>query len=362
MGPAGGSGSTWKSSRPTRRSSDSDESSGSAEDKVNNVPCDLLQLEDFSDATLLKGLWARYESRNIFTWVGQVLVSVNPYTDIGAFKEEMAAQYASSIPPQAPHLFGMVRSALSSPGSRHALLITGESGAGKTEATRAVLQFLAMRHTATDYIRDRLIRSTPVLEAFGNAHTRQNSNSSRFGKFIEVHMSADSEVVGATLQPYMLEASRVAGDLPDGERTYHIFYLLRAALSALSSQQAPSGPFWARLAVAPEWSELVKIAGPLMAASKRLSNGPKDARCLEWFEGLVEGLIATGMRNIEVAECCRIVAAVALLCDPEIGEESLPAAATLLRLEVRDLRNFLTRIEMGLGPKEKVFRERTERE
>lgn len=337
-------------------------SSGTHGQDGKDVPADLLHLEDFNDSELLRGLWARYEKREIYTWVGSVLVSVNPYSDVGAFKEEMAARYGSDKPPQAPHLFAVVRQALTSPGSRHALLITGESGAGKTEATRAVLSFLAMRHTATDYIRDRLLRSTPVLEAFGNAHTRQNANSSRFGKFIEVHLSAESEVIGATLQPYMLEASRVAGNLVTGERTYHVFYLLRAALRALANQEVPSGPFWARLAVDKEWAELVKTGGSLMGSSKRLSNGPEDARCLEWFEALVEGLLATGMRNIEVAECCRIVAAVALLSDPELGEEALTGASTLLRLEEKEIRSFLTRVEMSVGPHERCFRERSKSE
>eukprot|EP00933_Yihiella_yeosuensis_P051032 TRINITY_DN48861_c0_g1_i1.p1 TRINITY_DN48861_c0_g1~~TRINITY_DN48861_c0_g1_i1.p1 ORF type:complete len:1377 (+),score=302.16 TRINITY_DN48861_c0_g1_i1:47-4177(+) len=346
-------------SRPTRRSSDGGSHNTSVES--NDAPHDLLRLEDFNDNELLRALWTRYERKEIYTWVGSVLVSVNPYSDIGAFKEEMVARYASSRPPQAPHLFAIVRAALSDPGNRHALLITGESGAGKTEATRAVLQFLAIRHTATDYIRDRLLRSTPVLEAFGNAHTRQNTNSSRFGKFIEVHVSAESEVVGATLTPYMLEASRVSGDLPTGERTYHVFYLLRSALGALANGEAPDQPFWQKMAVAPEWAELISSCGHLLRSSKRLSNSPKESCCLEWFKDLVEGLLATGMRNVEVAECMRIVAAVALLSDTEIGEESLKGAATLLRIEESQVRNFLTRVEMSAGS-ERVFRARTERE
>lgn len=346
-------------SRPTRRLSEECCSDGPGDSSVG--PDDLLRLEDFNDAELLRGLWARYERREIYTWVGSVLVSVNPYSDVGAFKEEVLARYASSRPPQAPHLFAAVRAALSAPGSRHALLITGESGAGKTEATRAVLQFLAMRHTATDYIRDRLLRSTPVLEAFGNAHTRQNSNSSRFGKFIEVHLANDSEVIGATLQPYMLEASRVAGDLPAGERTYHVFYILRAALSALSRGDVPKTPFWQRLSVAPEWGDMISSAGELLKQSSRLNQGPKEARCLEWFEGLVEGLIATGMRNLEVAECMRIVAAVALLSDPDLGDAALKSAAILLRIEENQIRSFLTRVEMAAG-NERIYRARTERE
>eukprot|EP00435_Cladocopium_sp_Y103_P012207 s4016_g3.t1 len=116
-----------------------------------NDLADLLCLEDcsadpheidFSDAELMSGLWARYERQQIYTWLGDVLVSVNPYSNVGAFDEEkttksaaeVAARYTGGDSPQAPHLYAVVRQTLAAAGKRHALLITGESGAGKTEA------------------------------------------------------------------------------------------------------------------------------------------------------------------------------------------------------------------------------------
>jgi len=331
-----------------------------------DAPEDLLHLEDFTDGELLRALWTRYQRKEIYTWVGSVLVSVNPYRDIGIFRDDVAAQYASNNPPQAPHLYATVRAALNAPGKQHALLITGESGAGKTEATRAVLSFLALRHTATDYIRDRLLKSTPVLEAFGNAHTRQNTNSSRFGKFIEVYLSNDCEVVGAALQPYMLEASRVSGDLPQGERTYHVFYLLRAALATLSGAQGspPKGQFWTRLASSPEWAGLARTASPALTASTRLQGGPPDARCLECFQQLFEGLLSTGMQPCEVAECSRVVAAVSLLSDAGLGESAIATAASLLRIPQEVLVGFFTTAEMSVGTagRERLQRARSGRE
>ncbi|CAE7565251.1 Myo1a [Symbiodinium natans] len=118
------------------------------------VPADLLCLEDFSDSELLRGLWARYERRQIYTWLGDVLVSVNPYSDVGAFGQEMAARYSSSRPPQAPHLYAVVQQALSAPGRRQALLITGESGAGKTE-----------EHLQTAAFVDAVSHSSRILQA-----------------------------------------------------------------------------------------------------------------------------------------------------------------------------------------------------
>lgn len=342
------------------------------------TPDDLLELEDLSDLDLLRALWLRYERTLIYTWVGSVLVSVNPYRDVGAFRPEVAAGYASAHPPHAPHLYAVANAALADHGNKqHALLITGESGAGKTAATSAVLGFLAARRASKDCLRDRLQRSTPVLAAFGNATTRQNANSSRFGKFMEVHLARSGEVLGATLRPYMLEASRVSGDLPAGERTYHVFYFLRAALCALSpsAEVAPSRAkrcLWESMATAAEWAEVARLGGPALAASPRLvaASPSEEAACLEGFESLVEGLLGAGMRHSEVAECCRLVAAVALLTD--WGGEAvdggacgaLSSVASLLRMGECDLRAFLSGVETTVGGtgRERYFRTRSDRE
>mmetsp|Transcript_13867 Transcript_13867/g.25492 ORF Transcript_13867/g.25492 Transcript_13867/m.25492 type:complete len:1236 (+) Transcript_13867:41-3748(+) len=371
--------------KPSRRSSGCEESlraaaaaAEPAEDEW--APDDVLQLEDLDDSIMLRVLWTRYQQRLIYTWCGGVLISVNPYRDVGAFSAEVATAYAAAEPPIAPHLYATVRHALAAPGSKHAILITGESGAGKTEATRAILSFLAMKHSTADHIRDRLLLSTPVLEAFGNARTRQNANSSRFGKFIEVHMSADLQVIGASLQPYMLEASRVAGALPEGEDTYHVFYLLRAAILTLASGNLPSGNFWARLSRSPEWTELSRVTMNDFASSGRLSSNTMTARRnLDWFEDLCSGLVALGIAEKEVVECFRLVAAVALLAEPlnQSGREQNggngpeagagPSAATagvaavakLLGASPGDLEGFLTSTESWVGGKERLKRARS---
>eukprot|EP00929_Paragymnodinium_shiwhaense_P096392 TRINITY_DN5796_c0_g1_i2.p1 TRINITY_DN5796_c0_g1~~TRINITY_DN5796_c0_g1_i2.p1 ORF type:complete len:1442 (-),score=353.43 TRINITY_DN5796_c0_g1_i2:80-4405(-) len=356
--------------RPARRSSVVDvvdASPASHSQTSADAPEDLLQLEDFNDEELLRSLWNRYERKEIYTWVGNVLVSVNPYRDVGAFKQEKMAQYLSSRIPKAPHLFATVRAALAAPGNRHAILITGESGAGKTEATRAVLSFLAMRQDASHAeVRDRLLQSTPVLEAFGNASTRQNANSSRFGKFIEVYLNAQNEVLGATLQPYMLEASRVSGSLPTGEHTYHIFYLLRAALSTLLEGSSGT-PFFQQLAKRPEWAQIAAIAGGPLAASKRLSAGPPLAWCAERFKELHDGLLASGIEAGQVAACSRVVAAVGLLAEGDASDETLSNAAKLLEVPEVELKTFLQKAELsvgvgGTGRTERVCRARTGRE
>lgn len=347
------------------------------------LPDDLLQLEDLDDLELLRCLRARYGRREIYTWVGSVLVSVNPYHDIGVFSEPMIAQYAGGRAPGRPHIFAAVTAALDAPGSQHALLISGESGAGKTEATRAALTFLARRcgaehgGDADERVRDRLLHSNPVLEAFGNAQTRQNGNSSRFGKFIEVHISPQGGIAGASLQPYMLEASRVTGILPKAERTYHVFYLLRAALAAGQKSLASGGPppaaassaasLWQDLASTTEWVRAVRAGGPMLAASSRLTGGPAEAECLAKFEVLVERLLGTGMTYSQVASCAAVVAAVGLLADEEQAVEARDVAAgleSLLGTPAEEVEGFLMRVEtsIGAGGRERFVRARSNRE
>lgn len=327
---------------------------------------DLLRLEDFDDRTLLRCLKARYERSEIYTWVGSVLVSVNPYREVGAFSEALAVRYADPLNlPAAPHLFAIVAGALAVPGGNHALLISGESGAGKTEAARAALAFLARRCGAAERVRDRLLHSNPVLEAFGNARTRQNGNSSRFGKLIEVHISRTGRVVGGTLKPYMLEASRVSGTLPEAEGTYHVFYQLRAALYAVATGSTPHGPLWATLTHANAWQSLARIAGPALAASKRLAGGPSEVDCLAAFENLYERLLGTGMSHGHVAECARVVAAVAILADEAVSSEVLGATMEELMGTPQDqLRWFFTHVETTVGGtgRERLVRTRGEHE
>eukprot|EP00427_Karlodinium_veneficum_P062454 CAMPEP_0169338818 /NCGR_PEP_ID=MMETSP1017-20121227/18121_1 /TAXON_ID=342587 /ORGANISM="Karlodinium micrum, Strain CCMP2283" /LENGTH=1049 /DNA_ID=CAMNT_0009434383 /DNA_START=28 /DNA_END=3177 /DNA_ORIENTATION=- len=327
------------------------------------VPDDLLHLEDLDESELLRCLKERYDARDIYTWVGSVLVSVNPYCDIGVFREELAALYSGtsqgSQPP--PHLFAAVAAAFAAPGRQHALLISGESGAGKTEATRAALSFLAKRCGADESVKERLLHSNPVLEAFGNAQTRQNGNSSRFGKFIEVHLSRNGHIAGATLQPYMLEASRVTGQLPKAERTYHIFYLLRSALGSLSSGRDLNGIVWQTLASCPEWMTAVQSGGAVLANSSRLEGGPGEAECIAECEKLIERLFCTGMSNIEVAQCACVVAAVALLADEAAEFNELAVGLKdLLGVAPEDTESFFTRVETKVGNsgRERFLRER----
>ena len=213
---------------------------------------DLLQLGDFNEGALLHNVRERYFHSHIYTSVGApILISINPYARLPIYSNEIAAKFrglkeleragrAGELP---PHLFLMAESAYSSlRDANQSIIISGESGAGKTEAAKIILRYLATISTEKrgpktgsmqqQSIEKQVLDSNPLLEAFGNAKTLRNDNSSRFGKFIEIHFDAISQkLLSARIDSYLLEKSRLVTQ-QIGERNYHFFYQLCAGASA----------------------------------------------------------------------------------------------------------------------------------
>ncbi|KAL8274078.1 hypothetical protein Esti_001920 [Eimeria stiedai] len=200
---------------------------------IDNI-CDL---SDVSEASLLQTLRQRYKERQIYTNVGRILISLNPFEYLPLYGEATISQYMLSSDPFClqPHVYQVSAAALQNLRENRkpqAALITGESGAGKTETTKFILQFLATAgdgsadggtSVANNSVQQRVLETNPILEAFGNASTSRNPNSSRFGKWIEVLFNDRFTVVGARVTSYLLEVPRVIGHA-DGERNYHVFY------------------------------------------------------------------------------------------------------------------------------------------
>ncbi|XP_048269768.1 myosin heavy chain, non-muscle isoform X2 [Bombus affinis] len=219
---------------------------------------DMAELTCLNEASVLHNLKDRYYSGLIYTYSGLFCVVVNPYKRLPIYTEKIMERYKGikrhEVP---PHVFAITDTAYRSmlqDREDQSILCTGESGAGKTENTKKVIQYLAYvaaskpKSNATPSpaliigsgnvsdkfageLEQQLLQANPILEAFGNAKTVKNDNSSRFGKFIRINFDASGYIAGANIETYLLEKSRAIRQAKD-ERTFHIFYQLLAGASA----------------------------------------------------------------------------------------------------------------------------------
>ncbi|KAK0170258.1 hypothetical protein PV328_010838 [Microctonus aethiopoides] len=197
---------------------------------------DMIQLNDLNEASLLWNLKIRYDKELIYTYTGSILVAVNPYKMFDIYGLDQVKLYEGRIlGTLPPHLFAVGSSAYSqvsaanNPSANQVVVISGESGSGKTESTKLVMQYLAAVNRApSNLVTEQILEAAPLLESFGNAKTPRNDNSSRFGKYLEVHFR-DGVIVGGRVTQYLLEKSRIVTQASD-ERNYHVFYELLAGL------------------------------------------------------------------------------------------------------------------------------------
>ena len=196
---------------------------------LRQVPNDLVQLEEVSDATVVYALRQRYLQDKIYTSIGDILVAVNPFKQLPLYAPLMMREYMSRDPRDlAPHVYGIAASAFNAllqDGKDQAILISGESGAGKTESTKQCLAFLSEVAGSASGVERKILASNPILESFGNAKTTRNNNSSRFGKFMELYFAPSGKIIGCDIVNYLLEKSRINHPGPQ-ERSYHFFYQL----------------------------------------------------------------------------------------------------------------------------------------
>ncbi|CAG9464022.1 unnamed protein product [Pedinophyceae sp. YPF-701] len=218
---------------------------------------DMTTLSYLNEPNVLENLRIRYDKDQIYTYTGSILIAVNPFTPLpDLYGPAMMDNYRTAeLGEYEPHVYAIANDAFSkmmSTGQAQSILISGESGAGKTETSKFMMSYLAhmavkasgagpatpalgasangdndVRSTSVE---DQVLSSNPLLEAFGNAKTVRNNNSSRFGKFMEIQFSANGRVSGAAIRTYLLERSRIVA-INDPERSYHIFYQLCAGAS-----------------------------------------------------------------------------------------------------------------------------------
>ncbi|XP_073462884.1 myosin-4-like [Aquarana catesbeiana] len=201
---------------------------------------DMAMMTHLNEAGVLYNLKERYSAWMIYTYSGLFCVTVNPYKWLPVYNPEVVAGYRGKKRQEAPpHIFSISDNAyqfMLTDRDNQSILITGESGAGKTVNTKRVIQYFATIAAIGEKkskdeapgkvqanLEDQIIQANPLLEAFGNAKTVRNDNSSRFGKFIRIHFGTTGKLSSADIETYLLEKSRVTFQL-SAERSYHIFY------------------------------------------------------------------------------------------------------------------------------------------
>ena len=208
---------------------------------------DLARLKSIDQKTVLTALKGRHEHGEVYTHAASVLIAVNPYKTLqGMYSKERLTKFRNSVhlADEPPHIFGLAAKAhrsMISEGCNQAVVINGESGAGKTESAKFVMDYLRVVSNATEEIEQGIISSQPLTEYFGCAKMLRNDNSSRFGKFIKLMFDNSAKIHGAEVDTFLLEKQRVT-HVGQGERNFHVFYnLLRGCASVeLKALRLPS--------------------------------------------------------------------------------------------------------------------------
>uniref|UniRef100_UPI0037E8FDDE unconventional myosin-Vb isoform X3 n=1 Tax=Semicossyphus pulcher TaxID=241346 RepID=UPI0037E8FDDE len=198
---------------------------------------DLTALSYLHEPAVLHNLRVRFiESNHIYTYCGIVLVAINPYEQLHIYGEEVITAYSGqNMGDMDPHIFAVAEEAykqMARDERNQSIIVSGESGAGKTVSAKYAMRFFAtVGGSANDTnVEEKVLASSPIMEAIGNAKTTRNDNSSRFGKYIQIGFSRHYHIIGANMRTYLLEKSRVVFQAED-ERNYHIFYQLCASAS-----------------------------------------------------------------------------------------------------------------------------------
>ncbi|XP_010523208.1 PREDICTED: myosin-1-like [Tarenaya hassleriana] len=305
---------------------------------------DLLQLSYLNEPSVLYNLQYRYNQDMIYTKAGPVLVAVNPFKEVPLYGDRYIEAYKNrSI--ESPHVYAIADTAIREmirDEVNQSIIISGESGAGKTETAKIAMQYLAALGGGSGIEYD-ILKTNPILEAFGNAKTLRNDNSSRFGKLIEIHFSETGKISGAKIQTFLLEKSRVV-QCAEGERSYHIFYQLCAGAS-------------------PELREKLNLMSAHQYKYLRQSNcysinGIDDA---ERFQTVIEALDIVHVTKEDHASVFAMLAAVLWLGNVSFTiidnenhvepteDESLSTVAKLIGCTINELKLALSKRKMRVG-------------
>uniref|UniRef100_A0A8C1D746 Unconventional myosin-Ib n=1 Tax=Cyprinus carpio carpio TaxID=630221 RepID=A0A8C1D746_CYPCA len=272
---------------------------------------DMVLIEPLSEDTFIENLRKRFEHNEIYTYIGSVVISMNPYKSLPIYTAEKVEEYRNrNFYELSPHIYALADEAyrsLRDQDKDQCILITGESGAGKTEASKFVMSYVAAvcgKGQEVNKVKEQLLQSNPVLEAFGNAKTVRNDNSSRFGKYMDIEFDFKGDPLGGVISNYLLEKSRVVKQ-PRGERNFHIFYQL---LSGASDDTLK------KLKLDRDFSKY-----NYLSLDSATVNGLDDAAC---FRTVRNAMQIVGFMEDEVQSVLELVAAVLKLGNLEFKPES----------------------------------------
>uniref|UniRef100_A0A8C2G9D7 Myosin VIIAb n=1 Tax=Cyprinus carpio TaxID=7962 RepID=A0A8C2G9D7_CYPCA len=291
---------------------------------------------------ILRNLLIRYNDRVIYTYTGSILIAVNPYQLLPIYTADQIRHYTNKkLGEMPPHLFGIADNcyfSMQRNNKDQCCIISGESGAGKTESTKLILQFLAAISGQHSWIEQQVLEANPILEAFGNAKTIRNDNSSRFGKYVDIHFNKRGAIEGAKIEQYLLEKSRVCRQAAD-ERNYHIFYCMLAGMSP--DQKTKLG-----LGLATDYNYLTM-------GNCTVCEGRNDMKEYSSILSAMKVLMFTDTENWEIS---KLLAAILHMGNLRfeartlknldtcvvVGSPALAKAATLLEVDPQDVMTCLT--------------------
>uniref|UniRef100_A0A7S4KA64 Myosin motor domain-containing protein n=1 Tax=Paramoeba aestuarina TaxID=180227 RepID=A0A7S4KA64_9EUKA len=275
---------------------------------------DLITLQDVGEDGIINNLRQRYQASMIYTSIGAVLISINPYKDVGCFNHSNVSKYKGKqsfeMPPHVFQLGEETYKALITERLNQCIIISGESGAGKTECSKGLMTYFAAvtssHSKAIDHVKDIILESNPLLESFGNAKTLRNNNSSRFGKYMEIQFdAAGSQPIGGKISNYLLEKSRLVQQTP-GERNFHVFYqLFKWNEASRYSLRAPADFRY-------------------LKGSELRADGIDDGK---WLNDLKHAMKTVGMSQEQTTDVFRILAGILHLGNIEFRSEGQDKAA-----------------------------------